>query len=44
MNASGAVGDIYVFFWLLGLSRDGLIRDFGERMEVYTRNGVESAG
>lgn len=36
MNASGAVGDIYVFFWLLGLPGDVLIRDFGEQMEVYT--------
>lgn len=44
MNASGAVGDIYVFFWLLGLPSDGLIRDFGEQMEVYTHNGEETAG
>ena len=38
MNASGAVGDVYVFFLLVSMSGDILVQDFGERMEVYARN------
>jgi hypothetical protein len=38
MNASGAVGDLYVFFLLVSKSGDMLVQDFGERMEIYARN------
>jgi len=37
MNAAGAVGDVYVFFLLARLPGDVLVRDFGEQMEIYTR-------
>ncbi len=44
MNASGAVGDLYVFFLLVRMSGDVLVRDFGEQMEIYThQNGNGSA-
>lgn len=39
LNASGAVGDIYVTGWLLKHSEDLLIQDFGDRMHVYTQGG-----
>ncbi len=39
MNASGAVGDIYVFFWLLRKDDDILIQDHGDRMVVFTPDG-----
>jgi hypothetical protein len=35
LNASGAVGDIYAFFWILPRPAGVLVRDFGDRMEVY---------
>jgi len=37
LNASGAVGDIYVACWLLKFSEDLLVQDFGDRMHVYAR-------
>lgn len=40
MNAAGAVGDIYVFWLLTRMAEDVFIRDFGERMNIYTP-GVE---
>ncbi len=44
MNASGAVGDLYVFLLLVRKPEDVLVRDFGEQMEIYTRhNGKSSA-
>lgn len=36
MNASGAVGDIYVFLLLIRLEDDAFIKDFGEKMKIYT--------
>jgi hypothetical protein len=39
MNASGAVGDLYVYFLLTNLSEDTLVQDFGEGMMLFTRNG-----
>lgn len=44
MNASGAVGDLYVFFLLTGLPGDVLVQDFGERMEIYTRTDEQPWG
>ena len=35
LNASGAVGDIYAFFWILPKPNEILVRDFGDRMQVY---------
>ena len=35
MNGSGAVGDLYVFFWLMGQREDVLIQDFGDHMKVF---------
>jgi len=35
MNASGAVGDLYAFFWLLLKPKGLYIQDFGDRMAVY---------
>jgi len=35
MNASGAVGDIYVFLLLTRMENDVLIQDFGEKMAIY---------
>jgi hypothetical protein len=37
LNASGAIGDLYVFFLLLRMPGDVLVRDFGEQMEIYSR-------
>jgi hypothetical protein len=37
MNASGAVGDIYMFFLLIKMPEDALIQDFGEQMMLFTR-------
>lgn len=42
MNAAGAIGDIYVFLLLLRMPEDVLIRDFGERMELFTRSDENS--
>jgi hypothetical protein len=42
MNASGAVGDLYVFFLLVRKPEDVLVRDFGEQMEIYTRQNGKS--
>lgn len=41
MNASGAVGDLYVFFLLVSKSGDMLVQDFGEQMEIYARNAED---
>ena len=41
LNASGAVGDIYAFFWILPKPDDILVRDFGDRMEIYGPGGVQ---
>lgn len=35
MNASGAAGDMYAFYWVLQLPDRALIRDFGERMRSF---------
>lgn len=35
LNASGAVGDIYAFFWILSKPEGILVQDFGDRMCVY---------
>ena len=35
LNASGAVGDIYAFFWILPKPEEILVRDFGDRMQVF---------
>jgi len=35
LNASGAVGDIYAFFWILSKHEEILVRDFGDRMQVF---------
>ncbi len=42
MNASGAVGDIYVFLLLTRMADDVFIQDFGEKMQIYAP-GVEGA-
>lgn len=42
MNASGAVGDIYVFLLLIRMEDDVFIQDFGEKMKIYAP-GVEVA-
>lgn len=42
LNASGAVGDLYAFFWILKQPKEVLIQDFGDRMHVHHLNGVES--
>jgi len=42
-NASGAVGDIYVFYLLARMSGDQLIRDSGERMEIYTPEDTQTS-
>jgi hypothetical protein len=42
MNASGAVGDIYVFFLLIRMPEDALIQDFGEQMMLFTRRESQS--
>ena len=38
MNASGAVGDIYVFILLTKMPEDALVQDFGEQMMLFTRS------
>lgn len=35
LNAAGAVGDIYAFFWILSKPEGIWVRDFGDRMQVY---------
>jgi hypothetical protein len=35
LNASGAVGDLYTVFWLLGAPKSILVRDTGERVTVF---------
>jgi hypothetical protein len=35
MNASGAVGDLYVFLLLTHMEHHVLIQDFGEKMNIY---------
>ena len=42
LNASGAVGDLYAFFWIVKQPKDVLIQDFGVRMHVHHLNGVVS--
>lgn len=44
MNASGAVGDLYVFLLLTRMEDDVFIQDFGERMAIYTPNGEGMTG
>lgn len=46
MNAAGAVGDLYMFFWLLSRPADVLIQDFGDRMEISAPAAIsgETAG
>jgi hypothetical protein len=39
LNASGAIGDIYVFFLLLRTPGDVLIQDFGEQMDIFIQDG-----
>ena len=41
LNASGAVGDIYAFFWIFPKSKGILVRDFGDRMEIYGPGGMQ---
>lgn len=41
LNASGAVGDLYAFFWIVKQPKEVLIQDFGDRMHVYHQNGVD---
>lgn len=36
LNAAGAVGDIYAFFWILAKPNSILVQDFGDRMRVFT--------
>ena len=38
MNASGAIGDIYVFFLLTKMPEDALVQDFGELMKLFTHS------
>lgn len=38
LNASGAVGDMYVFFLLTKMPEDALVQDFGEQMMLFTRS------
>ena len=38
MNASGAIGDIYVFILLTKMPEDALVQDFGELMKLFTRS------
>lgn len=38
INISGAAGDIYVFFRLLSIKGELLIKDDGTSMEIYRRN------
>ncbi|MBW6465881.1 MAG: DUF3267 domain-containing protein [Brevefilum sp.] len=44
MNASGAVGDIYVVFLLTKLPGEALVQDFGEQMLLFTRNETHLGG
>ena len=48
LNASGAVGDIYAFFWIAPKPAGILVRDFGDRMQVFSPGeppgGGESTG
>jgi hypothetical protein len=48
LNASGAVGDIYAFFWILPKPEGILVQDFGDRMCIYgpgeTKPITEPAG
>jgi hypothetical protein len=44
LNASGAVGDIYAFFWILSKPAGVLVQDFGDRMKVYAPGGAMEAG
>ena len=39
LNASGAVGDIFAFFWILLIPEEILVQDFGDRMQVYGPGG-----
>lgn len=41
LNAAGAVGDIYTFFWILPKPEAILVRDFGDRMQVYGPDGLD---
>ena len=38
MNASGAIGDIYVFYLLTKMPEDALVQDFGELMKLFTHS------
>jgi hypothetical protein len=38
MNASGAVGDMFVFYLLARMPGDMLVQDFGEGMMLFTRS------
>ncbi|MFW5713800.1 MAG: DUF3267 domain-containing protein [Brevefilum sp.] len=42
LNASGAVGDIYAFFWILPMPNGILVQDIGDRMEVFGPNELMS--
>lgn len=42
MNASGAIGDIYVFILLTKMPEDALVQDFGELMKLFTRSQSQS--
>ncbi len=42
LNASGAVGDIYAFFWILPKQEGILVQDFGDRMQVYSPDGRQA--
>lgn len=44
MNASGAIGDLYAFFWIWKQPAEVLIQDYGDRMKVYGPNGVDEQG
>jgi hypothetical protein len=44
LNASGAVGDIYAFFWILSQPAEILVQDFGDLMKVYAPGGMLEAG
>jgi hypothetical protein len=43
LNASGAVGDIYAFFWILSKPSEVLVQDFGDRMKIYVPGGSMEA-
>ena len=42
MNASGAIGDIYVLILLTKMPEDALVQDFGELMKLFTRSQSQS--